>query len=185
MATALVLIDIQNDYFPGGKMELVGSLAASECARSLLERARKTGLPLVHIQHVAVRPGSTFFLPDTEGVNTHPNVLPQSQEAVIQKHFPNAFRETRLLDWLRERSITRLVIAGMMTHMCVDATTRAATDHGFDCLIAEDACATRALSFAGHTIPAESVHYAFLAALNGSYGKVMPTRQILEHLAKE
>ena len=182
MNTALVLIDIQNDYFPGGKMELEGSIAASEHAQRLLNFFRDKNLPLVHIQHIATRPTATFFLPNTYGVKHHPNVQPRASETVFQKHFPNSFRETPLLDLLRAQKIERVVIAGMMTHMCVDATVRAATDFGFQCLTASDACATRALTHAGSTVPAAQVHNAFLAALNGSYGKVMNTEEIISQL---
>jgi nicotinamidase-related amidase len=125
-----------------------------------------------------MRPGATFFLPDTEGVRIHSLVAPATGETVIQKNFPNAFRETRLLDHLREHAIEELVIAGMMTHMCVDATTRAAADLGFRCSLASDACATRALEFGGTTVPAELVHCSFLAALSGAYAAVRPASEL-------
>ena len=109
--------------------------------------------------------GATFFLPDTAGVNIHTNVRPLAGETVIQKNFPNSFRKTDLLAQLKKAEVSQLVIGGMMTHMCVDATVRAAFDHGFDCTVIHDACATRALTFLGGEIPAEKVHGAFLAAL--------------------
>ncbi len=182
MNTALILVDIQNDYFPGGKMELVGSLEASERAKQLLVFFREQNLPLVHIQHIATRPNATFFLPNTEGVMHHQNVMPLPDETILQKHFPNSFRETSLLEFLRGEKIERVIVAGMMTHMCVDATVRAATDYGLQVLTAEDACATRALTHAGRTIPADHVHHSFLAALNGTYGKVLKTDEILPQL---
>jgi nicotinamidase-related amidase len=172
MKKALVIVDIQNDYFPGGKMELHASEAAGARAGALLAHFRERGSPVIHIQHISLRPGASFFLPDTEGVRIHPGVAPAAGETVIQKHFPNAFRETRLLDHLREHAIDELVIAGMMTHMCIDATTRAAADLGFRCSLAGDACATRALVFGDTTVPADHVHCSFLAALNGAYATV-------------
>ena len=135
MKTALILVDLQNDYFPAGKMELVGSVEASQRAARLLAFFREAHLPLVHIQHVSTRPTATFFLPDTVGVKTHANVQPLEGETVYQKHFPNSFRETPLLAHLQREQIERVVIAGMMTHMCVDATVRAAFDFGFQCLV--------------------------------------------------
>jgi len=185
MNTALILIDIQNDYFPSGKMELDGSLDASERAKHLLNFFRDNNLPLVHIQHVATRPTATFFQPNTDGVKHHSNVLPRTGEMVVEKHFPNSFRETPLLEHLRAQKIERLVIVGMMTHMCVDATVRAATDFGFQCLTAEDACATRALTHEGNVVPAAQVHNAFLAALNGSYGKVLSAAEIISQLQEK
>jgi nicotinamidase-related amidase len=85
---------------------------------------------------------------------------------------------------LKEWGIERVVIAGMMTHMCVDATARAAADFGFHVMIAEDACATRDLQYGGATIPADLVHKSFLAALK-SYGRVMKTDEIIAFLAAE
>ena len=182
MQTALLIIDIQNDYFPSGKRELEGSLQASLQARKLLEHFRMLGLPRVIIQHLSTQPGATAFLPSSHGVQIHPNVQPEEGEVVIQKHYPNSFRETPLLETLRNLGVELLVICGMMTHMCVDAGTRAAVDHGFTCLVAQDACATRALSFGGITVTAEQVHLSFLAALQAAYAQVLPTDEILQIL---
>jgi len=178
MKPALIIIDIQNDYFPGGKMELEGSPEAGVKAAKLLEDFRAKGLPLVHIQHISNRPGASFFLPGTEGVDIHASVAPRAGETVIQKNFPNSFRDTPLLEHLRALDIDHLLIAGMMTHMCVDATTRAAFDLGFSCSLAHDACATRALAFGGQRVPAAQVHAAFLAALAGLYAKVQSTADL-------
>jgi nicotinamidase-related amidase len=182
MTTALILVDIQNDYFPGGAGELVGPIEASLRARQLLDHFRQAHWPLVHIQHVAIRPGAKTFLPGTAGVEIHENVRPIEGEVVFQKHYPNSFRDTPLLDHLKHEGVTRVVICGMMIHMCVDATTRAAFDFGFECLIAHDACATKALTFQGQAIPAAQVHGAFLAALGASYGKVLSVAEIIEQL---
>ena len=178
MTTALLIVDIQNDYFPGGTMEVTGAEIAAAQAAALLAAFRQRNRPVVHIQHIAARPGATFFLPSTVGAEIHESVRPSSEEAVFQKHFPNSFRETPLLEHLRTGGITQLVIAGMMTHMCIDTTTRAAADLGFKCFLAHDACATRALSFNGVTVDAESVQTAYLAALNGLFAKVLPAREL-------
>lgn len=177
MKTALLLIDIQNDYFPGGRMELEGSTAASLRAGGLLALFRERNLPIIHIQHISTREGASFFLPDTAGVEIHANVSPLPGETVIQKHFPNSFRETELLARLKDAEVNRLVICGMMTHMCVDATVRAAFDHGFDCVAIHDACATRKLVFNGDVIPASQVHGAFLAALSGIYAQICASNE--------
>jgi nicotinamidase-related amidase len=182
MKTALVLIDIQNDYFPGGEMELEGTHEAAQMARRLLNRFRERGLPVFHVQHLASRPGSTFFVPGTAGVKFDELVAPLAGETVVQKHFPNAFRETSLLDCLRGGGVEELVFAGMMTHMCVDATVRAAFDFGFSCRVAHDACATRALCRDGETISARQVHGAFLAALDGTYAGVASVEEVLRSL---
>src|SRR5687768_16482807 len=105
MSVGLILIDIQNDYFPGGKMELEGSEQAARVAARILNFFREQKLPLVHIQHLANHSGATFFLPNTPGVEIRSDVKPLSGETVIQKHFPNSFRETPLLDHLRKNNI--------------------------------------------------------------------------------
>ena len=179
MKTALLLIDIQNDYFPGGKMVLEGSPEASEKAKQVLALFRGEGLPLVHIQHLAARPEATFFIAGTDGAEIHANVQPVPGERVIRKHYPSSFRDTDLLDHLRTNDINHLVIAGMMTHMCIDATTRAAFDLGFQCTVLHDACATRALAFANEIIPAKQVHAAFLAALGAIYAKIVSTGDLI------
>ena len=175
MNTALLLIDLQNDYFPGGSNPLEGSQDAVRQARRLLEHFRLGALPLVHIQHISLSAEATFFLLGTGGMLIHPEVRPLPDETVFQKHFANSFRDTPLLGHLQKLRIERLVICGMMTHMCIDATARASFDYGFENIIIKDACATKALVFENTTIPAEYVHYSFLSALNYTYGKVLST----------
>lgn len=183
MRHALLIVDIQNDYFPGGRMALVGSPEAGAQAARLVAAFRAEGLPVVQVRHVSTRPGATFFLPGTVGAEIHACVAPAAGEAVFTKHFPNSFRDTPLLDHLRANDIGRLTIAGMMTHMCIDTTVRAAFDLGFQCTLAHDACATRDLAFGGATIPAAQVHAAYLAGINGLFAKVLPSDEICAGLA--
>jgi nicotinamidase-related amidase len=183
MSTALVLIDIQKDYFPGGRMELVGSIEAAGAAARLLAAFRKASWPIIHIQHIAAQPTATFFLPGTAGIEIHPSVAPQPDETVITKHYPNSFRDTNLLDIIRHAGVNSILFCGMMTSMCVDATVRAAFDLGFTCTIAHDACATLNLTFNGETIPARQVHGSFLAALGAVYASIRTTDAILEGIS--
>jgi nicotinamidase-related amidase len=176
--TALLVIDIQNDYFPGGAMELEGADAAGAKAAQAIRSFREKNLPVVHVRHLSVRPGSTFFLPGTKGAEIHPLVVPKADEAVVEKNFPNSFRNTNLQQVLEKHGIKNLVVAGMMTHMCVDASVRQAADLGFKITLLGDACATRAQSYGGEKVPAKQVHAAFLAALNGFYAKVIPTHEL-------
>lgn len=178
--TALLIIDIQNDYFPGGAMELVDADAAAAGAATLLEAWRRRSAPVIHVQHLSTRPGATFFVPGTPGVEIHEAVRPRDGEVLFRKHFPNSFRETGLLDHLRASGIDGLVIAGMMTHVCIDTTTRAAADLGFACSLAYDACATRALSFNGRQASAGDVQTAYLAALDGLFARVRPVAELAD-----
>jgi len=184
MKTALLVIDIQKDYFPGGKMPLVNPEAAAKNAYTLLQCFREHGGRHVHIQHVSTRPGATFFLPGDRGTDIHDLAAHFEGEPLVQKHYPNAFRETNLLDLLRGWGVERVVICGMMTHLCVDTTARAAADLGFKVIVAADACATRALTFGEIAVPAEQVQAAFLAALQ-SYGQILTVEQIITQLAGE
>ena len=178
MGRALVLVDIQRDYFPGGAHPLVAPEAAAGAARRVLDAFRASGEPVVHIRHVWDDEEATFMRPETEGVEIHPDVAPAERELVITKEFPNSFRETALEDELRARGVDSLVLCGMMTSMCVDATVRAAVDLGFDTTVVHDACATCDLQFDGRSVPAAAVQSAFLAALGDGYAAVVSSDEI-------
>jgi nicotinamidase-related amidase len=179
MKSALILIDIQNDYFPGGAMELAGMNQAAAQAREVLTACRQARRPIFHVQHLALGPGATFFRPDTAGAEIHESVRPLPGEAFVQKHYPNAFRDTGLLEVLQGAGVDEVIIAGAMSHMCIDATTRAAFDYGFKCTVIHDACASRDLAFGDLTIPAAQVHGAFMAALRMRYARVMSLKDFL------
>jgi len=182
MKTCLILIDIQNDYFPDGRMALVGMETAAANAKMLLQKYRSTGSRIIHVRHVSMGPKATFFLPETRGAETHNLLAAQEGETVVTKNYPNSFRDTILLEILKKENITGLLFCGAMSHMCIDATVRAGFDLGFDCEVAEDACATRDLYFNDTTIPASAVHASFMAALSGTYAAVLSTEQILQKM---
>ena len=175
---ALLIVDIQNDYFPGGRCELVGPEAAAANAARLLEAQRASGLPTFHVQHVWTGDDAEFFSPGTHGVEIHESVRPLPGEPVVQKAHPNSFRETDLERRLRDAGADELLVVGMMTSMCVDATVRAAVDLGFGCTVAHDACATLDLEFGGSEIPAAEVHGAFMAALGDGYATVVSSDDV-------
>jgi nicotinamidase-related amidase len=177
---ALIIIDIQNDYFENGALELVNPIEASLNAGKVLEHFRANNLPIAHIQHISANPEALpVFVEGTNGVKIHENVKPLEGENVFQKFYPNSFRDTGLLDYLKENDVTELVITGMMTHMCIDATTRAGFDFGYTCTVIGDACASRDLEINGRTVKAEDVHYAFLSALTFFYAKVQNAEEFL------
>jgi nicotinamidase-related amidase len=172
---ALIVIDIQNDYFENGAWELVGPTEASLNARKVIDHFRTNNQPIAHIQHLAADSNAPFFIPDTTGAKIHENVKPLEGEKVITKYYPNSFRDTDLLEYLKANDVTEVVIAGMMTHMCVDATTRAAKDFGFECTVIGDACASRDQEIDGKLVKAHDTHYAFLAALSFFYATIQNT----------
>lgn len=173
MTRLLLLIDLQRDYFPGGRHPLVGADAAAAAAQRLLGRFRAAGRPVIHVQHVWEGPDAAFFAPGTDGVEIDPRVAPTGEEPVVVKHHPNAFLGTDLETRLRDAAADEIVVAGMMSSMCVDATVRAASDLGFSLAVAQDACAAPDLVFDGATIPGGQVHAAFMAALDGTYARVV------------
>ncbi len=163
-------------------MELEGADSAVQNVKKLLDVFRSNSDKIVHIQHISNRPNATFFLPNTKGVEIHDLIKPVDGEAVFQKNFPNSFRETGLLEYLNKNNIDELVVTGMMTHMCVDTTTREAFDLGLKCTLAYDACATRNLSFNSKEVKAEDVQTAYMAALNGLFAKVISTDEIIAEI---
>jgi nicotinamidase-related amidase len=179
MNTALLLIDIQNDYFPNGRLPLEKSTEACQKAQEVLQACRAKQMPIIYIQYISTHPNAGHFLPCTKGVEIHPNVQPMKNETIIKKHYPNSFKDTSLLNHLTKNNIKNLVIVGMMTHMCVEATVRAAYDLGFNCTVLSDACATKNLEFNNMLIPAQTVHNAFLAALQPLYSDVITVKELL------
>ena len=171
--TALLIVDIQEFYFPGGRMQLQNPELAGMNAGLLLDHFRSQALPVYHVRH--------NFEP---GGDIHPYVKPQGNEPVISKDQVNAFNGTDLLELMLRDSVEQLVICGMQTHMCLEAAVRAAKDLGFSCLVASDACATRALQYEEHIISAKSVHYSTLNTLQGSYARVLTTDAILREFSQ-
>jgi nicotinamidase-related amidase len=172
MARGLILVDIQNEYFPGGRMELTGIEQASAKAGEMLALFRDRGWPTFHIRHLATQPDAPLFTPGTPFSEIHESVKPLAGERVIEKHFPNSFHQTSLLQELQAQGVDHAVIVGAMSHMCIDATTRAANDLGLRCTLIHDACATRDLEFQGRKVKADEVHASFMAALGWWYAKL-------------
>jgi nicotinamidase-related amidase len=166
--TALLIIDIQDFYFPGGKVPLVEPETAAKNAGKVLAAFRAEGKPVVHVRH-EFEPGGSI----------HASVAPIEGEKVFTKNEVSCFNGTQVLAYLKEAGVERLVIVGMQTHMCLEAATRAAHDLGFECVVVGDACATRDLEYGGRTVPAADVHASTLATLNRTYAKVVDTATFL------
>jgi nicotinamidase-related amidase len=178
---ALLLIEIQHDHFSNGKNPLEKSAEASIKAKSVLDWFRQENLPVIHVQHISTHPNATYFLPCTSGAEFQSNTQPIKGEIIIQKHYPNCFKDTRLLTYLNKQKIKHLTICGMMTQLAIDSTVRAARDYGFTCQIIEDACAAAPLKFNHQIISAQQVHYAFLAALEPFYASLLNAEAFLQH----
>jgi nicotinamidase-related amidase len=168
--TALLIVDIQDFYFPGDGPGLVNVVPASLNAKEVLQAFREKKQLVVHVKHKAVRGGEI-----------HKNVEPIAGEKVITKNEVNSFLNTDLLDYLKKNEITRLVIMGMQTHLCLEAATRAGHDYGFECVVVGDACATKDVKFGDKTVKAEDVHNSTLATINSNYGKVIDLKTFKEN----
>ena len=177
---ALILIDIQNDYFPQGKWPLEGVEAAADKAAHVLQAFRQAGDAVIHVRHEFAGDDAPFFAPGSEGAHLHAKVMNQGDEPVVLKHFVNAFRQTNLRQLLEQRSITDLVVVGSMSHMCIDAVVRAAADLGYTVTVLHDACATRDQEFNGQVIHAAQVHGAYMASLAFGYAGVVSTDEFLK-----
>lgn len=177
---AVIFVDIQNDYFPGGKWTLHGVEAAADNAAKLLESARRKGDLVVHIRHEFPTAEAPFFAPGSEGAKINDRVKNLDSEAVVLKHHINSYRETNLKEILDKNGVDEVIICGAMSHMCIDAVTRASNDFGYKVSVVPDACASRDLELNGKTIPAEQVHAAFMSALGFGYAKLLSTEDYIK-----
>lgn len=182
MDTALVIIDIQNDYCRNGKMELEGIDNALENCKSLLEKCRSCNIPVFHVQHISVHEGAFFFLPDTEGCKIHDSVQPNDEETIIVKNYPNSFMKTDLHKKLQQIGVKEIIVCGAMSHMCIDTTVRAAFELGYSINLIHDACATRDLEFQGRVVAAADVHASFMAALQMIFAMLHTTEDFMRKL---
>ena len=174
MKNALILVDIQNDYFAAGKWPVANMEQAAENAARLLASARAHGEMIVHVHH-EMPEGGPFFVAGTEGAKISAIVAPLEGEPKVLKHRPNSFHGTSLEALLRAENVTFVTICGAMSQMCIDATARAARDMGFEVTVVADACGAKDTTFGDVTVPAEQVHATIMGALNGSYANVTTT----------
>jgi nicotinamidase-related amidase len=172
--TALLIVDIQNFYFPGEGPGLVNAEQASLAAKEILQIFREKKQLVVHVCHKS-----------SKGMEIHNNVKPLPEEKVITKEEVNSFLGTDLLAYLRSNNIDRLVIIGMQTQMCLEAAVRAAHDYGFECVVIQEACATKDLTFGGKVATAEDVQTStFATFVNGGYSKVIEMKLFKENTDK-
>lgn len=176
---AIIAVDIQNDYFADGKWPLVGIENAAANAAKVIEHARQAGALVVHVRHEFTIPQAPFFIPGTPGAEIHPVVAPLEAETVVVKNYPNSFLKTDLKEVLDKQGIEEVVVIGAMSHMCIEATSRAASDFGYQVTVVHDACATRDVEFKDVVVPAAQVHASAMAALGFAYAGLKSTAEYL------
>lgn len=172
---ATIVVDLQNEYLPTGKLPLVGIEAALANAARIIAAARAKGEWVIHVRHEMAQAGAPVFVPGTDGVQIIPAVAAVEGESVVLKNYPNSFRDTQLKQLLDAQDIKELVVIGAMSHMCIEATSRAAVDFGYPVTVVHDACATMDLEFGGTQVPAAQVHAAAMAALAFGYATITTT----------
>ncbi|MHA3081944.1 cysteine hydrolase family protein [Acinetobacter sp. ANC 5383] len=180
---ALLVIDVQNDYFPKGKIPLSQPEQALQNIHLLEKAFHQVQVPIIYIQHVATAAEAPFFVAGTEGVKLYADLDVDAESIIIQKHFPNSFFQTGLKAQLQQLEIEQLLVTGMMTHMCVDATTRAAAEYGYDPIVIADATATKDLQYAGRIVSAQDVQTAYLSAFQ-MFAQIQTTEKYLSHATR-
>lgn len=176
--SVLIIIDAQKE-FTEGKLKLSGATAAIKEARKILERARRLGIPVIHVRH-RNKAGAALFNPETKFVEDIDLLKPESREAIVNKTMANAFFDSTLEAEIQKTGKKNLLVIGYMTHMAVDATVRAALERGYKTTVVGDACATRDLSDGyGNVIPAAQVQTAALAALRDRFAAVIKSESEL------
>lgn len=172
MKEALLIIDVQNDYFPGGANPQFRALEAEAVIRKWIDGSRRIGRPIIYMQHFN-GPEDSFFRPGMEGAEISARIAPRPEDRVIVKSAPNSFLNTELDAYLKSLGVEKLIVCGMMTHMCVDTTVRSAMDYGYSVDLIADGCATKDLTIGDVTIPAETVQKTYLASLSGTFANLI------------
>ncbi|KAG1470966.1 hypothetical protein G6F56_002388 [Rhizopus delemar] len=181
---ALIIVDVQNDYFPGGKFPTDSPIETAEACAQLIKKFRQEEKEVVFIQHIVnkeyekVHP---FFAPGTHGVEIHDSVKPLPTEKIITKYDMSSFVNTNLKEYLVSKGIKKLVVVGMMIHNCVNATVYSGVDEGFDCIVVEEAVNTFDQPLNGKMIKAEQIKESFLAGIQFAYSKVYKLQEVLEN----
>jgi len=188
MTKALILVDVQNEYFDGGRLPLPDMDEALTHIEALLTCFRSNRAPIFHIQHFALTADGPFTL-GSPGAELHDRVKPQlttqPPEVVIPKYYTNAFRMTWLAAALQGSGVSEVVVVGAMVQNCIDATVRGADDFGFKVTVASDACAAAPITLKdGRAIEAATVHDLFLEALN-NVADVLPTTEVIAVIEQE
>lgn len=178
MKKALLIIDVQNFYFEEGPKRLYEPEKAASNIAKILDYFRKTNQSVIHIQHIGKENVGKEANDPTLAI--HESVAPLEGEIIIKKAYPSGFRETNLKEVLDELQIEELVIVGMMSHMCVDTTVRAASNLGYKITVLHDCCTTKSLTFQDTTIDAVTVHKAFMASFEGFFAQVLETQEYLD-----
>lgn len=172
--TALLVIDVQNEYF-SGRLPVTYPAGSLANITKAMDAAAARGVPVMVIQHTAVQPGAVTFVKGSEAWELHPEIAKRKHNALIEKNLPSSFAGTNLDAWLKEHGISTVVIAGYMTQMCCDTTAREAFHRGYRVVFLSDATGTLAFTNAAGSVTAEDLHKTILVVQQTRFSTVMDT----------
>ncbi|GAA5809424.1 hypothetical protein MFLAVUS_002832 [Mucor flavus] len=182
MSEALIVVDVQNDYFPDGKLPTCSPIETAKACAQLIQKFRQDGKEVVFIKHVMLDSQVKeypFFIKGTHGVEIHDIVKPLPTEKIISKHAVSGFVGTDLKEYLTSKGVKKLVVVGMMIHNCVNATVYSSIEEGFPCIVVDEAVNTVDQPYDGELVKAQDIKKAFLAGIQFSFSKVYKLQDVL------
>jgi nicotinamidase-related amidase len=181
MDTALLVIDVQNEYFTG-RLPVTYPHGSLVTILKAMDAAHAAHIPVIVIQHANRATGAATFSPGTNGWELHPDVKKRPHDLLVEKTLPGSFTGTNLAAWLKEHGISTLVIAGYMTQMCCDTTARQAFHRGYTVKFLSDATGTLSIANAAGSISDADLHRAILVTQQMRFSQVMTTAEWIQEL---
>jgi nicotinamidase-related amidase len=181
MKRALLVIDVQNEYFLG-KLPVTHPPGSLENILAAMDAAQAMGVPVVVIQHTAIQEGSPVFVKGSMGWGLHLEVFTRPRALYFEKHLPGSFTNTNLEAWLFAQGLDTVTICGYMANMCCDTTARQAMHLGFNVEFLADATGALDIANAGGKATAEELHRATLVTQAMRFSKVMTTKDWMASL---
>lgn len=182
MQRALLVIDVQNEYF-SGKLPVTHPAGSLENVLKAMDTAIERNIPVVVIQHTALKEDSATFRKGTHEWDLHPEVATRHSDLWVEKNLPGSFTGTPLESWLRDNGVDTVVIAGYMTQMCCDTTARQAFHRGFQVEFLSDATGTLSVQNSGGSVTDEELHRAILVTQSMRFSKVLNTSEWIASLS--
>lgn len=184
MKRALLVIDVQNEYFTG-KLPISHPQNSLERITQAMDAAAQAEIPVVVIQHSATQANSATFRRESQEWELHSEIGKRPRAILIEKNVPGSFTDTQLEGWLREHDIDTVVVSGYMTQMCCDTTARQAMHLGFGVEFLSDATGTLAFNNSAGKVSAEELHRAILVTQQIRFSEVLPTEQWIARVQDE
>jgi len=174
MKRALLVIDVQNEYFTG-RMPIKYSYESLENILKSMDEASKHDIPIILIQHTALQKDSKTFIKGSKEWEIHNEIKERKYNLIVEKNLPGSFTGTDLEDLLRKMNVDTIAICGYMTQMCCDTTARQAFHLNFSVEFLSDATGTLDISNSAGTISAEELQKAILITQEMKFSKVLTT----------